>query len=134
MSTVIDRPETEAQVRPARIAVVDDHESVRVGLKAAFVEAGHDFMLAAPNVADLIEGLAGREVDVVVLDLSLGDGSSVTQNVKSVQAIGAPLMQFPVWQTSPSVQALPSSHADPFATAGLEHTPVPGLHVPAPWH
>src|SRR5690606_23629062 len=92
MSTVIDRPETEAQVRPARIAVVDDHESVRVGLKAAFVEAGHDFMLAAPNVAELIEGLAGREVDVVVLDLSLGDGSSVTENVKSVQAAGAAVL------------------------------------------
>src|SRR5690606_6318101 len=91
MSTVIDRVETAAQVRPARIAVVDDHESVRVGLKAAFVEAGHDFMLAAPNVAELIEGLAGREVDVVVLDLSLGDGSSVTQNVKSVQALGPPV-------------------------------------------
>src|SRR5690606_902855 len=91
MSTVIDRPETDAQVRPARIAVVDDHESVRVGLKAAFVEAGHDFMLAAPNVGDRVEWLAGREVDGVLLALSLGDGSSVPRNVKSVQAIGGPV-------------------------------------------
>jgi len=42
MSTVVDRPEPDVQTRPARVAVVDDHESVRVGLKAAFVEAGHD--------------------------------------------------------------------------------------------
>ncbi|MBN9139574.1 MAG: response regulator transcription factor [Micrococcales bacterium] len=92
MSTVVDRPEPDVQTRPARVAVVDDHESVRVGLKAAFVEAGHDFALAASSVPELIAGLAGREVDVVVLDLSLGDGSSVTQNVKSVQAIGAPVL------------------------------------------
>src|SRR5689334_22866993 len=92
MSMVIDRPEAAAEARPARVAVVDDHESVRVGLKAAFVEAGHEFMLAASNVDELIAGLDGREVDVVVLDLSLGDGSSVTRNVKSVQAIGAPVL------------------------------------------
>jgi DNA-binding NarL/FixJ family response regulator len=36
--------------------------------------------------------LAGREVDVTVLDLSLGDGSSVTENVKSVQAAGSAVL------------------------------------------
>ena len=79
-------------VNPVRVAVVDDHESVRLGLKAAFLDEGHDFMLAAPNVADLIVGLAGREVDVVVLDLSLGDGSTVTDNVKRVQALGSAVL------------------------------------------
>ncbi len=92
MSTVNDSTPAALDVPSVRVAVVDDHESVRVGLKAAFVEAGHQFMLAAPNVAELISGLAGTEVDVVVLDLSLGDGSSVTRNVKSVQAIGAPVL------------------------------------------
>ena len=89
---VIDRPEAAAEARPARVAVVDDHESVRVGLKAAIVEAGHEFMLAASNVDELIAGLDGREVDVVVLDLSLGDGSSVTDNVKRVQGAGAAVL------------------------------------------
>ncbi|WP_166866336.1 response regulator transcription factor [Salinibacterium sp. ZJ70] len=92
MTTVNDSAPAAPDAPSVRVAVVDDHESVRVGLKAAFVEAGHQFMLAAPNVADLISGLAGTEVDVVVLDLSLGDGSSVTRNVKSVQAIGAPVL------------------------------------------
>lgn len=92
MSTNTESSAAAVETRPARVAVVDDHESVRVGLKAAFVEAGHEFVLAAPSVDELITGLAGTEVDVVVLDLSLGDGSSVTRNVKSVQAIGAPVL------------------------------------------
>ena len=60
---------------PVRVAVVDDHESVRLGLKAAFLDEGYDFVLAAANVDELIAGLRGREVDVVVLDLSLGEPS-----------------------------------------------------------
>ena len=80
------------QDRTHRVAVVDDHESVRLGLQAAFTNAGFDFALAAATVPELVEGLGGREVDVVVLDLSLGDGSSVTENVKNVQAMGAAVL------------------------------------------
>lgn len=75
-----------------RVAVVDDHESVRVGLKAACLEAGFDFVLAAATVDEFVTELAGRECDVVLLDLSLGDGSSVTQNVKLVQATGSAVL------------------------------------------
>lgn len=77
---------------PVRVAVIDDHESVRLGLKSAFLEAGYEFVLAAPTVQDFVDHLDGREVDVVVLDLSLGDGSSVTDNVKRVQATGSAVL------------------------------------------
>ncbi|TPW73540.1 response regulator transcription factor [Schumannella sp. 10F1B-5-1] len=83
---------TEQGTRQVRVAVVDDHESVRLGLKAAFTDQGYDFVLAASNVDELIGGLGGREIDVVVLDLSLGDGSSVTENVKRVQAAGSAVL------------------------------------------
>lgn len=33
-----------------------------------------------------------------------------------------------------TVQALPSLHAEPFGFAGLEQSPVAGLHVPPSWH
>jgi two-component system uhpT operon response regulator UhpA len=79
-------------VAAVRVAVVDDHESVRLGLKAAFLDEGYQFLLAAATVRELVEGLAGRECDVVVLDLSLGDGSSVTENVKQVQALGSAVL------------------------------------------
>jgi two-component system uhpT operon response regulator UhpA len=72
-----------------RVAAVDDHESVRLGLRAACIDAGYDFIEEGANVDALISSLSGREVDVVVLDLSLGDGSSVTDNVKKIQATGA---------------------------------------------
>ena len=93
VSQMIDRaPGSDTPSSSARVAIVDDHESVRLGLKAAFVDEGHDVVEVAANVGDLIEALAGREVDVVVLDLSLGDGSSVTDNVKRVQAAGAAVL------------------------------------------
>src|SRR5690554_52114 len=78
--------------RQVRVSVVDDHESVRLGLKAACDEAGFDFILAAASVDDFVAKLDGRENDVVVLDLSLGDGSTVTENVKRVQATGSAVL------------------------------------------
>jgi two-component system, NarL family, uhpT operon response regulator UhpA len=82
----------ETQAPPVRIAVVDDHESVRLGLESAFSAEGFEFVLSTATVGDCVARLAGREVDVVLLDLSLGDGSSVTDNVKAVQATGAAVL------------------------------------------
>lgn len=90
--TIQDQPGTSVPGAGVRVAVVDDHESVRLGLRAAFADDGYDVVIVASNVPELISGLAGREVDVTVLDLSLGDGSSVTENVKSVQAAGSAVL------------------------------------------
>ena len=92
VSKTIEREDGGVSTAPVRVAVVDDNEAVRLGLKAAFLDEGHDFVLAAATVAELVEGLAGREVDVVVLDLSLGDGSLVTENVKAAQGLGAAVL------------------------------------------
>jgi len=92
VETIERPPSSGADTVHVRVAVVDDHESVRLGLKAAFIEDGYDFIIAAASVDELIVGLAGREVDVTVLDLSLGDGSSVTENVKRVQAAGSAVL------------------------------------------
>ncbi len=90
--TIERSPASGADTAHVRIAVVDDHESVRIGLKSAFLENGYDVVVAAASVDEFIEALAGREVDVTVLDLSLGDGSSVTENVKRVQAAGSAVL------------------------------------------
>jgi two-component system uhpT operon response regulator UhpA len=84
-----DNAPAESRVQHVRVAAVDDHESVRLGLRAACLDAGYDFIEEAANVDDLVAALRGRECDVVVLDLSLGDGSTVTENVKKIQATGA---------------------------------------------
>ncbi|MFB9309250.1 DNA-binding NarL/FixJ family response regulator [Agromyces hippuratus] len=76
----------------ATVAIVDDHEAVRLGLRAACRDAGYDVVVDAASVPELLEGLAGRACDVVVLDLSLGDGSSVTENVRAVLATGSAVL------------------------------------------
>jgi hypothetical protein len=43
-------------------------------------------------------------------------------------------VQVPDWHVSVCVQALPSEHEVPLASAGFEQTPVAELHVPALWH
>src|SRR5439155_506120 len=60
--------------------------------------------------------------------------ASVVHALLSLQVTAAPLMHWPAVQTSPTVHPFPSLHVVPFGFAGLEQTPVDGLHVPASWH
>lgn len=90
--TTTHAPVASPHKTTVRVSVVDDHESVRLGLKAACIEAGFEFVIAAASVNEFVRELGGDECDVVVLDLSLGDGSTVTDNVKRVQAIGAAVL------------------------------------------
>jgi two-component system uhpT operon response regulator UhpA len=85
-------PTPAAADHPVRVGIVDDHESVRLGLKAACENAGYEVIHAAPTARELVDGLAGRACDVIVLDLSLGDGSVVTENVRLVQSTGASVL------------------------------------------
>lgn len=86
-------PATEAMTgHPVRVGIVDDHESVRLGLSAACENAGFTVILTAATARELVDGLAGRVCDVIVLDLSLGDGSVVTDNVHLVQSTGAAVL------------------------------------------
>ena len=77
---------------PVRVGIVDDHESVRLGLQAACENAGYDVLFAAATAQSLVDGLAGRQCDVIVLDLSLGDGSLVTDNVHLAASTGSSVL------------------------------------------
>ncbi|TFD86245.1 response regulator transcription factor [Cryobacterium serini] len=80
---------TDATVR---VGIVDDHESVRLGLQAACENAGYEVLFAAATAQALVDGLAGRTCDVIVLDLSLGDGSLVTDNVHLAASTGSAVL------------------------------------------
>ncbi|MDQ4214505.1 response regulator transcription factor [Microbacterium capsulatum] len=74
------------------VALIDDHESVRLGLSAALERASFDVVFAGAGVAEYLD--ARRRVltapaDVVVLDLTLGDGTTVTENVTRLVADGS---------------------------------------------
>jgi len=86
-------PEASASAaHPISVAIVDDHESVRLGLTAACENSGYEVVATAATVIDLVRALAGRVCDVIVLDLSLGDGSVVTENVKLAQSTGSAVL------------------------------------------
>ncbi len=78
-----------------RVALIDDHESVRLGLEAACDRAG-DIAVATStvSVAAYLESRTAQDapVDVVVLDLTLGDGSTVTENVTRLVRDGSPVV------------------------------------------
>lgn len=68
-----------------RVALIDDHESVRLGLAAACSRAGvGDVVFDGSTVADYLRWRKETNeapADVVVLDLMLGDGATVSENV-----------------------------------------------------
>ena len=77
----------------SRVALIDDHESVRLGLEAACSRDGEQTVVfSGSTVVSYLEwraAAAAAPADVVVLDLTLGDGTTVTENVRSLVADGA---------------------------------------------
>jgi DNA-binding NarL/FixJ family response regulator len=70
-----------------RVALVEDHEIVAVGFAQLLREfADIQVVAVAPTVRDL--DLDATPVDLVVLDLRLGDGSSATDNIGTLVAAG----------------------------------------------
>lgn len=75
-----------------RIALIDDHESVRLGLEAACARDGASVVFSGATVSSFLLAHAQGDVDVVVLDLTLGDGSTVAENVTRVVRSGVPVV------------------------------------------
>jgi DNA-binding NarL/FixJ family response regulator len=76
-----------------RVALIDDHESVRLGLEAACARAtAKQVVFSGSTVAEYINWRsfsAASPADVVVLDLTLGDGTTVTENVRRLVIDGS---------------------------------------------
>ncbi|MDN3309959.1 response regulator transcription factor [Microbacterium oryzae] len=67
-----------------RVALIDDHESVRLGLEAALRRDGHDVVYSGVSVSAHLawrQETGAAPADVVLLDLTLGDGATITENV-----------------------------------------------------
>lgn len=84
-------PDTDGSIR--RIGLVEDHESVAIGLGSMLAdEADLDLVSIAPTVTELLE--QATELDLVVLDLRLGDGSSPRSNVERLREIGVEVLVY----------------------------------------
>lgn len=75
-----------------RVALIDDHESVRLGLEAAIQRDGQEVVFSGATVAEYLSrrvAAGWAPADVVLLDLTLGDGTTVTENVVRLAADSA---------------------------------------------
>ncbi|WP_415971659.1 response regulator [Rhodococcus sp. 077-4] len=83
----------ESAVEARRIGLVEDHESVALGLKAMLAdEPDLDLVSIAATVGELLA--QQQTLDLVVLDLRLGDGSSPRSNVEQLHAAGVRVLVY----------------------------------------
>ncbi|GAA4977726.1 response regulator transcription factor [Pseudonocardia tropica] len=75
------------------VAGVDDHPIVLTGLRAHLEAAGAGIVWAAA-ASTVDELIVGDPPDVVLLDVRLGDGSDVADNVTRLRAWGAAVLLF----------------------------------------
>jgi DNA-binding NarL/FixJ family response regulator len=90
-----------------RVAFIDDHESVRLGVEAACARTGTtDVVYSGASVTSYLAWRAdgGAQADVVVLDLTLGDGTTVTENVTRLTGDGSAVIIYSVADRPASVR------------------------------
>jgi DNA-binding NarL/FixJ family response regulator len=63
--------------QPLSVLLIDDHESVRAGIKAALLKAGHICVGEASSISEARARIAHANPQVIVVDLSLPDGNGL---------------------------------------------------------
>jgi DNA-binding NarL/FixJ family response regulator len=79
-----------------RVAIVDDHEAVRLGFSGTCDQFGFDLVGSAPTVTELLEQIFDKDCEVVICDLSLADGSLVKDNVERLVEVGPAVLIFSI--------------------------------------
>lgn len=76
-----------------RVALIDDHLAIRVGLAGLFSPyPDFDVVASAASVPEAL--MQTMRIDVVVLDLRLKDGSTIAQNAQLLRSVGARVVAF----------------------------------------
>ncbi len=72
------------------VAIIDDHEAIRVGLSAALRAADRPLRVeeGAATVPEFLAGARSRGAVFVLLDLNLGDGSDPKDNAETLRVEG----------------------------------------------
>lgn len=77
----------------AKVGIVDDHPAVILGVSAALSTQGEILLTGAgASVRELLE--QDTRFDVVLLDLSLTDGSTPTENLRALAVTGAAVLVY----------------------------------------
>lgn len=89
-------PSTNLADELVTVAIVDDHDAIRLGLKGACDGYNFELQASASAVSELLETLGDKVPQVVVLDLSLADGSAVEENVQRLLATGTQVLIYSI--------------------------------------
>ncbi len=92
------------------VAIVDDHEAIRLGFAGSCAQRGLQLVASAASIDELIPKLETKP-QVVVLDLSLADGSEPAGNVKSLIELGSEVVIFSIADRKSQVRAALSAGA-----------------------
>jgi len=87
------------------VAIVDDHDAIRLGFTSSCTDRGFALLGSEASVSDLLSKLKPGEPQVVVLDLSLADGSQVENNVQSIREHGSQVVIFSIADKRNQVRA-----------------------------
>ena len=84
---------TRSTPRALRIAHVDDHETVQLGFASILVgEPDFELVVSTASVEPLLDRL--DDIDLVVLDIRLSDGSTIAYNLSRLHERGARVLVF----------------------------------------
>lgn len=86
------------------VAIVDDHEAIRLGFEGACTKRGFELLASASSVSDLLSSQPDIP-QVVVLDLSLADGSEPANNVRALMQQGSEVVIFSIADRKSQVRA-----------------------------
>jgi len=84
-----------SQRETTKVAAIDDHPIVIRGLQAFLSSSGDGIVLESISpTADIYLAANPADIEVVLLDVHLGDGSSVDDNVARIRAAGAQVLLY----------------------------------------
>ena len=79
-----------------KVAIVDDHEAVRLGFAGTCQQSGFELVGSAATVDDLLLQISDKDCAVVIADLSLADGSLVQDNIERLVDFGAAVLIYSI--------------------------------------
>jgi len=79
-----------------KVAIVDDHEAIRLGFAGMCEKEGLELVGSAGTVPELLAQIKHSECQVVVTDLSLDDGSLVADNVAQLISTNSAVLIFSI--------------------------------------
>jgi DNA-binding NarL/FixJ family response regulator len=78
------------------VVIVDDHDAIRFGFKSTCQEYNFELLADAASVSECLAALGEKRPQVAVLDLSLSDGSNVSENVDAFASLGIQVLVYSI--------------------------------------